>query len=68
MFMPNLLVFACMMLFPWVMLVSFQLKVNPADATVVLASSVMLLTISSQSMELLAGREVSVPQLNTPVV
>src|SRR3989344_1631586 len=57
-----------MMELPKVMLVSFQPKVNPAEATVVLASKVVALTISSQSMELDALPVSSSPQKNLLVV
>src|SRR3989344_1916052 len=56
-----------MMELPKEMLVSFQPKVKPAEATVVLASKVMALTISSQSMELEAGIWSSVPQEKVPL-
>ena len=54
--------------FPVVMLMSLKFQVYPADAMERLASRVMELTISSQSMELEATIWSSVPQLNLPVL
>ena len=64
---PHLSLLPWMMELPKVILVSFQPKVKLAEATVVLASSVMALTISSQSMELEAGIWSSVPQEKRPL-
>src|SRR3989338_3776055 len=53
---------------PKMRLVSFQSKEKPAEVTLVLASRVVELTISSQSIELEAGIWSSVPQEKVPFV